>query len=77
MLCYPVVSYRIVSCPYPVMQKSRKAERQIQSMKKIISIGRESFLSASLSAFRVRVRVRVACLELESESESVSGRIGV
>lgn len=37
-------------------------------MKKIISIGRESFLSASLSAFRVRVRV--LCLELESESES-------
>lgn len=37
---------------------------QIQSMKKIISIERESFLSASLSAFRVRV----ACLESESES---------
>lgn len=43
-------------------------------MKKIISIERESFLSASLSAFRDRVRVRVACLELESESES--GMIG-
>lgn len=71
MLCYAMLCY-------PVMQK--RQIRHIQSMKKkkkIISIiGRESFLSASLSAFRDRVRVRVACLELESESESESGMTG-
>lgn len=44
-------------------------------MKKIISIERESFLSASLSAFRVRVRVRVLCLESESES-GMTGQTG-
>lgn len=87
MLCYPVVSCRVVSCRVlscPVLlcrkadrQIGRYADMQIQSMKKIISIGRESFLSASLSAFRVRVRVRVACLELESESESgMTGQTG-